>query len=371
MTAAPRPYTLVAELTYRCPLRCAYCSNPLDLHAHGDELEADEWLRVLTEAESLGVMAVHLTGGEPLLRRDLEAIVAHARGLGLYTSLITSGLPLDRARVKALAAAGHHHGQLSFQDEDDLVAARVAGVAATAEKRQAAAWFKEERLALTVNVVLHAGNVERTESFVALALALGAERLELAHTQYLGWALENRRALLPTRAQIDASREVARRERARLRGRLEVTMVLPDYVAGRPRACMDGWGARFVVVAPGGLVLPCHAAHALAGQPGVSFESVRARPLAAIWADSPGLVRFRGAAWMPEPCRSCDRRGVDFGGCRCQAFALTGDAARTDPACELAPDHTLVADAVPDAPAPQAPLVLRGASPRRLALVRG
>jgi len=361
---APRPYTLVAELTYKCPLRCGYCSNPTNLEAYAKELTEADWTRALTEAEALGVMGVNLTGGEPLLRRDLEGIVAHARGLGLYTSLITSGLPLSRERLVALRDSGVDHVQLSFQDSDPAASDRMAGVEAFDAKLEVAAWVKELGLPLTINVVLHADNIERLGAIIALAERLRADRLELAHTQYLGWALANRARLLPTADQIEASRGIAKAARERLRGRVDVLMVLPDYVAGRPRACMDGWGQRFIVVSPDGLVLPCSAAHTI---PGLGFESVRDRPLAEIWSTSPALERFRGEEWMREPCRSCDRRTVDYGGCRCQAFHLTGDASNTDPACSLAPEHGIVARAIADAErgAPRPELVLR-----RLPVVR-
>ncbi len=367
---APRPYTLVAELTYRCPLRCGYCSNPEDLDAHSDELAEGEWTRVMTEAEALGVMAIHFTGGEPLLRKDLLALVAHARGLGLYTSLITSGLPLALPRLRELALAGLDHVQLSFQDSDPAASDRMAGVSAFDAKLSVAAWVKELGLPLTVNVVLHADNVDRVVDIIALAERLRADRLELSHTQYHGWALVNRDRLIPTAAQIHASRQVAVDARERLRGRMEVLMVLPDYVAGHPRACMDGWGRRFMVVSPDGRVLPCHAAHSIKG---LEFASVRGGSLAQIWGGSPALERFRGEAWMSEPCKSCDRRTVDYGGCRCQAFQLTGDAARTDPACSLSPDHGIVREAVARAERgePRPDLVLRGRGPRRLAVVKG
>jgi len=257
----PRPYTLVAELTYKCPLRCAYCSNPVDLDAHSDELRGEDWLRVLTEGEALGVMGVNLTGGEPLVRKELEAIVAHAHGLGLYTNLITSGVPVTRARLVALRDAGLDHVQLSFQGPDAATSDAMAGLAAFETKLEVAGWVKALGLPLTVNAVLTEANVDRTEDLIALAEHLHADRLELAHTQYLGWALLNRDRLLPTAAQIERSRLSAKAARERLKGRMEVAMVLPDYVAGRPRPCMDGWGRRFIVIAPDGLVLPCHAAH--------------------------------------------------------------------------------------------------------------
>jgi pyrroloquinoline quinone biosynthesis protein E len=361
---APRPYTLVAELTYRCPLRCGYCSNPTDLEAHAKELTDAEWTRVLTEAEAVGVMGVNFTGGEPLLRRGLEDIVAHARSLGLYTSLITSGLPLARSRLVALRDAGVEHVQLSVQDADPGASDRMAGVAAFDAKLAVAAWVKELGLPLTINVVLHADNVDRTSDIIALCERLHADRIELAHTQYLGWALTNRARLLPTAAQIEASRIAGKAARERLRGRVDVTMVLPDYVAGRPRPCMDGWGQRFVVVSPGGLVLPCHAAHTI---PGLGFESVRDRSLGDIWGSSAAFERFRGEDWMRDPCKTCERRTIDHGGCRCQAYHLTGDAANTDPACTLAPAHGVVTAAVAqaEAGATRPDLVLR-----RLPVVR-
>jgi pyrroloquinoline quinone biosynthesis protein E len=334
-----RPYTLVAELTYRCPLRCVYCSNPLEIGAQREELDAASWARVIGEAEALGVVQLNLTGGEPLLRADLEAIVASARGHGLYTNLITSGLPLERERLAALKGAGLDAVQLSLQDVARAPAARIAGVDRLDAKLQVAGWVRALALPLTLNVVLHRENLERVGALIDLAERLGADRLELANTQYLGWALENREHLLPTRAQLESAREVVRGARARLRGRMELLFVLPDYYADLPRACMDGWARRFIVVAPDGLALPCHAAR---GLPGLTFPDLRQRSLAHAWRESEAFQRFRGQDWMAEPCRSCERRELDFGGCRCQAFQLAGDPSRTDPACRLAPEHDLV-----------------------------
>ena len=339
MTEAPRPYTLVAELTYRCPLRCVYCSNPLDYGRHGDALTTEDWLRVFREAEVLGVMQLNLTGGEPLLRDDLEQLVEGARALDLYTNLITSGSPLTRERLARFKTGGLNNVQISIQDVTAQASDRIAGVRAFDRKLEVAHWVKELGFPLTLNVVLHRDNLDHVAEVIALAERLGADRLELANTQYLGWALANRRQLLPTREQLATAREVARAARRRLQGRMEVLFVTPDYYAEFPKACMDGWGRRFLVVAPDGLVLPCHVAHSL---PGLEFESARERPLGDIWRDSPGFSAFRGEAWMPEPCRSCDRRALDFGGCRCQAYHLTGDAAATDPACSLAPSHALI-----------------------------
>jgi len=360
MSEEPRPYTLVAELTYRCPLRCPYCSNPTDYPRHAEALGTEDWLRIFGEAEALGVVQLNLTGGEPLLRDDLEPLVEGARRLDLYTNLITSGIPLSRERLAGFRALGLDNVQVSIQDVSAAASDRIAGVRAFDRKLQVARWVKELGFPLTLNVVLHRQNLDRVAEVIALAESLGADRLELANTQYLGWALVNRRSLLPTRAQLDAAREVARAARRRLQGRMEVLFVTPDYYAEVPKACMDGWGRRFLVVAPDGLVLPCHAAHTL---PGLTFDSARSRSLADIWRDSAAFGAFRGEAWMPEPCRSCDRRAIDFGGCRCQAFHLTGDARATDPACSLAPAHHLIEAARADAAEPTETITYRMARP--------
>ena len=348
------PDTLVAELTYRCPLRCSYCSNPTEYTAA--TLPTDAWQRLFAEAAALGVLQLHLTGGEPLLRPDLEALVAAARAHELYVNLVTSGVPLERDRLAALADAGLDHVQLSLQAPGAAACDAIAGASVFADKLAVAARVKALGLPLTLNVVLHRGSIDDVAAVIALAESLGADRLELANAQYLGWALANRDALLPSATQIARARAVAAAAKARLAGRMELLFVLPDYVAGRPRACMSGWARRYVVVAPDGKVLPCQAAHAIAG---LAWERAGERPLGDIWRDSPALVRFRGEAWMPEPCRSCDERGRDFGGCRCQAFALTGDASATDPACERSPDHALVVAARTAAPAAPLPRHLR------------
>ncbi|HEV8308579.1 MAG TPA: pyrroloquinoline quinone biosynthesis protein PqqE [Methylomirabilota bacterium] len=360
MTDHYRPYTLVAELTYRCPLRCVYCSNPLDWPRHAEELDTATWLRVFAEAEELGVVQLNLTGGEPLVREDLETMIARARGLDLYTNLITSGIPLTRERLRAFRELGLDAVQLSIQDVAGAPSDRIAGLRSFDRKLEVAAWVKELGFPLTLNTVLHRANLDRIADVVALAERLGADRLELANTQYVGWALVNRRALLPTREQLARVRAVAAEARRRLRGRMEVLFVTADYYAEFPKACMEGWGRRFMVVSPGGLVLPCHAAHTL---PGLTFDDIRARALGEIWRDSPALDAFRGEAWMPEPCRSCERRGIDFGGCRCQAFHLTGGAAATDPACSLSPDHGLIETARRESEAVEGdvPLVYRAA----------
>jgi pyrroloquinoline quinone biosynthesis protein E len=337
-----RPFGLLAELTYRCPLSCAYCSNPLNLADYGDELTTAEWQRVLAEAQELGVLQLHLSGGEPLQRRDVVEIVNSANELGLYTNLITSALGLSRRRAEQLRAAGLDHVQISIQANEPAVSDRIAGTPSFERKIEAARVVKELGWPLTVNVVLHRHNIDRVADMLRLAEELEADRIELANTQYYGWAWRNRGALLPSKAQLERAEAVARAARVRLEGRMDVIYVLPDYYSQYPKPCMGGWGKRQLTVAPNGDALPCPAAHALP----LPRASVREDSLAWIWTESPLFRRFRGTDWMPDPCRSCPRREIDFGGCRCQAFQLTGDAARTDPVCHLSPDHGIVAATV-------------------------
>jgi pyrroloquinoline quinone biosynthesis protein E len=342
-----RPLALLAELTHRCPLRCPYCSNPLELSRASAELDTATWKRVFTQAAGLGVLQVHFSGGEPLVRRDLAELVRHANEIGLYGNLITSGIHLDAARLKELVEAGLEHVQLSFQDADTVSGDRIAGLAGSqVAKRWVARLVREAGLPLTVNAVVHRQNLDRLGEIIDLAVQLGADRLEVAHVQYYGWALHNRAALLPSRRQLDAATATVEAARARLAGIIVIDYVVPDYYAHRPKACMGGWGRRFLNVSPAGRVLPCHAAETL---PGFDFPSVHEASLGEIWYGSPAFARFRGTDWMPEPCRSCERREIDWGGCRCQAFALTGDAGRTDPACALSPDHELLVGARGDA----------------------
>lgn len=339
MTTVPPPLALLAELTHRCPLRCVYCANPLALAARDAELDTATWVRVVGEAAAMGVHQLHLSGGEPLLRDDLEAIVHAGRAAGLYSNLITSGWALGKERVQALADAGLDHVQVSVQDTDRDGARRIAGVEAHEAKKAAARLVKDAGLALSINVVMHRENLARVGELIDLAAELGAERIEVASAQYHGWALANRDALLPSLAALNEASLVVRERRARYKGALDVVYVMPDYVTDLPKPCMDGWGQRSLTVAPDGRVLPCPGATCIAS---LAFDRVQERSLASIWAGSSAFQAFRGHAWMPEPCASCDRRDVDFGGCRCQAFALTGDAARTDPACAKAPDHGIV-----------------------------
>jgi len=359
------PLALLAELTHRCPLRCPYCSNPLELSRASDELDTATWKRVLGEAAGLGVLQVHFSGGEPLVRRDLVDLVRHAAELDLYGNLITSGIGLDADRLAELVEAGLEHVQLSIQDSDAASGDHIAGFAGAQQaKRRTAHLVRLAGLPLTVNAVVHRQNLDRLGQIIDLAVALGADRLEVAHVQYYGWALRNRSALLPSRDQLDAATATVETARARLAGVMVIDYVLPDYYAHRPKACMGGWGRRFLNVSPAGKMLPCHAAETL---PGLDFPRVAEAGLADIWYRSPAFERFRGTGWMPEPCRSCDRREIDWGGCRCQAFALTGDAARTDPACTLSPDHELLTEARGDAAQTVPDLVYRqhSAVPRR------
>ena len=319
------PLALLAELTHRCPLRCPYCSNPLELARASAELDTASWSRVFTEAATLGVLQVHFSGGEPLVRRDLVELVGDAAKAGLYVNLITSGIRLDGDRMARLVDAGLEHVQLSLQDSDPASGDRIAGLAGAQQaKHQVAGLVREAGLPLTVNAVVHRQNLKHLENIIGLAVTLGADRLEVAHVQYYGWALANRAALLPSRRQLDIATATVEAARARLAGRLIIDYVPPDYHAQRPKACMGGWGRRFLSVTPSGKVLPCHAAETL---PGLRFPTVgEEASLADIWYHSAAFARFRGTAWMDEPCRSCERREIDWGGCRCQSFALTGDA---------------------------------------------
>lgn len=340
------PWALLAELSHGCPLHCSYCSNPVELVDRASELTTDQWGGVFRQAADLGVVQSHLSGGEPLLRRDLTEIVAAADGAGIHTQLVTSGIGLHEKRLAALTDAGLRSVQLSVQHADPAASELIAGARSFAAKERAAGLVRAADLPLGLNVVLHRSNLDALDDLVELALAWGAERIELANTQFYGWALRNRDALLPDRAQISRARESVERWRERLAGRLDLVWVVPDYVDGTAKPCMGGWGAVSLTVAPDGTVYPCPAAAAL---PGLDAPNVKDRSLEWIWHESTAFNLYRGEEWMSDPCRSCELRTKDFGGCRCQAHALTGDAARTDPACHLSPDHALVRDVV-DAP---------------------
>lgn len=337
MTDVPGPIGLLAELTHRCPLGCPYCSNPLELVRAGQELDTKTWSRVFTEAADLGIVHVHLSGGEPLARTDLAELVNAAHLSGLYTNLITSGVGLKAQRLTELRAVGLEHVQISIQGVDPERADAIAHYKGAAKaKREAAKMVVDEGLALTINAVIHRGNIAELPEIIDLAEDWGAGRLEVAHVQYHGWAMPNRASLLPTHDDYVAAAKVVDDARKRLEGALVIDHVMPDYFAERPKACMGGWGRQVIVVAPDGRALPCHAA---ANLPGLSFDNVRDRSLSEIWTDSDAFNKYRGTAWMPKPCAGCDRAELDWGGCRCQAFAILGRAEATDPACALSPDH--------------------------------
>ncbi|MFF3313571.1 pyrroloquinoline quinone biosynthesis protein PqqE [Streptomyces sp. NPDC002952] len=336
MSTIPPPWGLLAELTHACPLHCGYCSNPLELTRRSQELTGQQWVDVFRQAAELGVLQTHLSGGEPLLRKDLETIVAGAEDAGLYTQLVTSGARLTADRLQALAHAGLRSVQLSVQHADAATSDLIAGSRAFAAKESAAALVKDVGLPLGVNAVLHRHNLDAIDGLVELALRWGADRIELANTQFYGWGLLNREGLMPGQDQLTRAMDSVRIWREKLAGRLEIVWVAPDYFDGVPKPCMGGWGAVSLTVAPDGTVLPCPAAATL---PGLDPANVKDHPLRWIWEESKAFNLYRGTEWMPSPCRTCERRDQDFGGCRCQAFALTGDATRTDPACSLSPDH--------------------------------
>ena len=337
MSAQSPPVGMLTELTHRCPLQCPYCSNPLELHKAADELSTDQWLSVFDQAADLGVLQVHLSGGEPTLRTDLEELVTKLAERQVYANLITAAVTLTRDRLAGLAERGLHHVQISFQSLQPERAERIGNYKnALAKKLQVAKWARELGLAITLNAPIHRQNIDEVENFIDTAVEIGAERIEVAHVQYYGWALLNRAALLPTAEETARAVEIVDKARLRLKGILNIDCVVPDYYAKYPKPCMSGWGREFFCVTPDGKVLPCHAAQSITG---LEFDNVRDKPLAEIWEDSDAFNRFRGTGWMKEPCRSCERKEIDFGGCRCQAFALAGDAAATDPACTLSPEH--------------------------------
>ena len=340
------PLALIAEITHRCPLHCVYCSNPLQMAAAKSELSTEEWLRVFRQAGELGVLHLHLTGGEPLARADLTELIDGAHAANLYTNLITSGIGLSTTRLTALVNAGLDHIQLSFQDSREDTANWIAGTRAHAHKVELAKAIRKHRGAFTINLVVHRQNLDHLPEMISFIEQLAPDRMEIAHAQYYGWALQNRAALLPTRAQLDKAIEVVAAAESRLAGKIRVDSVVPDYYGRFPKPCMGGWGRRLMLIDPAGKVLPCHAAGVI---PGIEFESVSNHSLEWIWRESSAFRRFRGEEWMPEPCRSCERRTEDFGGCRCQAFLLTGNAEATDPACSLAPAHSIVEAAVREA----------------------
>jgi len=355
------PLWLLAEVTYKCPLHCVFCYNPVDYTRYGPELDTQAWLRVLREGRELGATQLGFSGGEPLMRDDLEEMVTEARRLGYYSNLITSGIGLTEKRIAAFKEGGLDHIQLSFQDSTREMNDFLSSTKTFDLKKRTAELIQKYDYPMVLNVVLHRHNIDHTQQILEMAQQLGAEYVELANTQYYAWAFENRDQLLPSRDQLMRAEEVTNRFRERVGNAMKVYFVVPDYHATRPKACMNGWGSLFVTVTADGVVLPCHEARML---PGLTFPNVRDHPLRWIWYDSPGFNAYRGDGWMQEPCRSCPDKVKDFGGCRCQAFMLTGDATNADPVCELSPHHHLVTEAVeradrPALPAGVKPIVFR------------
>ncbi len=363
------PLWLLAELTYRCPLHCVFCYNPVNFASQPQELSTADWLRVLQQGRALGAVQCGLSGGEPLLRDDLEIIVAEAHRLGYYTNLLTSGVGLTEARAAALKAAGLDHVQLSFQDSTREMNDFLSHTKTFNLKQNVARTIKAQGWPMVMNVVIHRLNIDHIDRIIAMADDCGAEYLELANTQYYSWALHNRDQLLPTRAQLQHAELVTDAWRKTLGERMRLFFVAPDYHEGKPKRCVNGWGSMFLTVAPDGVALPCHTARML---PGADFPSVQQHSLHDIWFESEGFNRYRGTGWMKEPCASCDQREVDLGGCRCQAWQLAHDAETADPVCPKSPHHHLVTDAVARAEAGvpavvERPLVFRDpANSRRL-----
>jgi pyrroloquinoline quinone biosynthesis protein E len=357
----PYPQWLNIELTYQCPLHCVYCYNPLDYAKHNQELGTEEWLRVLREARELGVVQLGLSGGEPLLRNDLEDIVAEANRLGFYTNLITSGIGMDETRIERLKRAGLDHIQVSFQDSTREMNDFLTSTRTFELKKKVAKLVKAYDYPMVLNVVLHRMNLDHIAAILGLAEEMEADYVELANTQYYGWSFLNRAQLLPTHEQLEKAEAYVTEFRQRIGDRMKIFFVVPDYHGTRPKACMSGWGNIFINIAPDGLVLPCHEARML---PGIHFPNVREMALKEIWYDSDAFNRYRGDSWMKEPCRSCPEKTKDKGGCRCQAYMLTQDATNTDPICEFSDKHHLITEAVrraeaSDNPDAARPLIFR------------
>ncbi|MBN2701397.1 MAG: pyrroloquinoline quinone biosynthesis protein PqqE [Methylothermaceae bacterium] len=364
------PRWLLAELTYTCPLQCPYCSNPVDFARYKTELETADWLRVLTQARRMGAVQLGFSGGEPLTRPDLPELVAHARGLGYYSNLITSGYGLTEAKIVQLKEAGLDHIQVSIQASEKDLSDFIAGTESYEHKKEVAHLVKKHGYPMVLCVVIHRHNIDQMEDILNMAVELGADYLELANTQYYGWAHLNRPQLMPSRAQFEHAEAVACRYRERLKGRMKIYYVIPDFYEDRPKACMNGWGTTFLTIAPDGAALPCHAARELPIDED-QFPNVREYSIQEIWEESQIFNRFRGFDWMPEPCRSCDEKTKDYGGCRCQAYLLTGDMNATDPVCSKSPRHSVVERAIAEAESPsEQPLVFRNSKNSRLRFIK-
>lgn len=337
------PLWLVAELTYRCPLQCSYCSNPIDFCRHKEELSTQQWLEVFKQARELGTVQLGFSGGEPAVRRDLEELIQEARAMGFYTNLITSAVGMDEKRLERIIAAGIDHIQVSFQGANAAINDLIAGTECFEHKQRMVKVIKAAGLPMVLNVVIHKGNIDQIEQIIHMAEELNADYLELATAQYYGFALVNRNQLLPSRDQLERAEKVVKASQERLEDKMKVFYIIPDYYENKPKPCMHGWGKVFLTVAPDGVALPCHSAREL---PGIDFPNVVDNDLSSIWFDSAAFNHFRGDSWMKEPCRSCPEKGKDFGGCRCQAYLLTGEAEQADPACELSPHHQIIKEAI-------------------------
>ena len=345
-TAIKPPFWLLAELTYRCPLHCVFCYNPLNYASTADELDTQSWMRVFEQARELGAAQLGFSGGEPLVRDDLDVLVAHANKLGFYTNLITSGVGLTETRIASLKQAGLDHIQLSFQDSTKEMNDFLSSTKTFDLKKKVAGLIKQYDYPMVLNVVLHRHNIPHIDKIIDMGLQLGAQYIELANTQYYGWALKNRNQLLPTKEQIIKAEEVVGAYRQKIGKTCKLLFVTPDYFEDRPKACMNGWGSVFLDIAPDGAALPCHNAREL---PGLDIPNVKDFSVRDIWHDSQAFNFFRGDQWMQEPCRFCPEKEKDFGGCRCQAYLLTGDAAATDPVCSKSPKHHIVTQAIAQA----------------------
>lgn len=341
-----RPLWLLAELTYKCPLQCAYCSNPLDFTRYKAELSTEEWLKVFQQGRKLGAVQLGFSGGEPLVRQDLETLVKQARDMGYYTNLITSAVGMDEDRLTRLRHAGLDHIQISFQANQEGLNDMLAGSRAFQHKRQMAKAVKQQGFAMVLNFVIHKGNIDYIENMLDLAVDLNADYVELASSQYYGYALLNRNQLLPSAEQLQKAEAIAHRYQEAQAGKMKIFYIIPDYYEKRPKPCMNGWGKVFLTIAPDGTALPCHSARVL---PDIDFPNVKDHSLHQIWYESTAFNRFRGDSWMQEPCRSCPEKADDFGGCRCQAYLLTGDALATDPICDKSPRHSIVLEAIAQA----------------------
>jgi len=364
---APKPFWLLAEITYRCPLHCAFCYNPTDYVTHTqNELSTEQWIKVLRDARKLGALQLGISGGEPLLRDDIEEIVAEAGSLGYYSNLITSGVGLTEKRIAEFKLGGLDHIQLSMHDITKEINNFITDTNTFELKKKVAAMIKEYDYPMVLNVVIHRYNIEHIGEILEMAEEIGANYVELANTQYYGWSLINRAQLMPTREQLDKAEAITNKFRERVGNKMKVFFVVPDYYADRPKKCMNGWGEVFMIVTANGDVLPCHSARSL---PGLEFPNVRdGAELEWVWNESPAFTKYRGDDWMKEPCRSCPEKEKDLGGCRCQTYLLTGDAEMADPVCSLSPKHDLILKAIEDAKNPQLasqPIVFRNDSNSR------